>query len=1237
MEEATKFAGVLTLGCGRVISGALGFLIALILFPTVAWAAGAHPFLGTFGSASQPSFAEAQGMAVDQSSGDLLVIDGAANTVSRWHADGTPSNFSALGTNVIDGLAGGDDETPQGGLSFGDAAEVQIAVANSGGATDGNIYVPQARTGPLEGEHLVDIFGEDGTFLGQLTDSSEGAFVEPCGIAVDEDGSVYVGDFSGAIHKYEPAASPPVNGDNSDNFPFALSCTLAAGAGPTDGFIFPAHFSGSVAKLDSMTGAEEYEVALGENTTVTVDPASGNVYAASGGTVREFDASGATEAMLLSSFSTGGGVRGIAVDETTGNVYVARSGNANVEVWGPLVSVPEVFTEPVNPVATTTATLNGSVNPNGAPLTKCFFEWGETTAYGQIAPCEDPGFEEVGEGSSPVPVNADISGLEPGTEYHFQLVAANASNAPGETIPGGDEAFLTLGPLVKAESVSQVTASGARISGEINPNGKATTFAVQYVTEAQFLVNGFIGASEAPIPAQAIGSESKFEVVVQQLGSLAAHTAYRFRLVATNPDATALGVGGKFTTFALPSTDLPDGRAYEMVSPAQKTGEVIPPEPSSTLGGSCGDCLPGASVATLPMQTAPDGDSVLYEGQPFSGGLAAGPNEYVSGRTESDWSTGSLSTPTTTGRYEAFSSDLSLGVLFQTDPALSPEAPTQGGKAFPNFYLRGEDESFEPLITVEPPEREPFAFRIRYAGANPGAPFAPGFSHLLLEANDALTPAVPGIAPAAPEVEAGGECAFSVGCNLYEWAEGELRLVNVLPGNVGTASDAVIGSGRLLAPSQLEIPVVDHAISDDGSRIFWTEEESGQVFVRVDGEETLEVPGPGSCKKSVLQASRACFLGASADSSTVLLSDGQLFELDEGAEAYEPVADLTEGEGGFEGILGASKDLTQIYFIDTADLTGGEENDNGEEAEAGELNLYAWGEGSSSFIGVLLQNDNGFGFQSRYGTWKPSRPNRTAQVSPGGRYLVFMSQASLTGYDNSLGGGGVCAHSSTSACREVFLYEAISDTLICVSCNPSGQRPIGPSNLSLLRPELAPFPQPSNLSKEGDGRLFFESQDALLPQDTNGSIQDIYQWEPNGVGTCEQVEGCLSLISSGRSANDSMFLDSTPSGDDAFFITREQLLPRDKDSQLDLYDARVGGGFEETTYAPCNPEACAGSILGPSAQPSAATSQAVGPPNPPVDKPGCKKGFVKKNGKCVKKPKKKKKAKRASNSRGGSK
>ncbi|MGB7686561.1 MAG: hypothetical protein WBL45_12365 [Solirubrobacterales bacterium] len=1103
-----------------------------LLIPVTASAALEHPFIEDFGSTEQPSFTEAQGLAVDQDTGDLLVIDAgnrepSEGTLSRFHEDGTPSDFSALSDNVIEGL------------SFRFSETGQVAVDNSGGATDGNIYVAsQIELGGL-GEGVVKIFDKDGNPLGQLSSYEAGPNAEGpatpfgnfiCGVAVDPGGNVYVSELNspGTIHKYEPTANPPVNADNSANFSLPRACNTAAGAGPTDGFIFASVLAKSsfpqgpakLAKLDATTGAEAYEVdsgtALDPFTAISVDPTTGLLFAASGNEVREYDVSGPTEAIPRVPIAPGGGVvQGIAVDEDSGRIYVSRKGNPNIEVWGKAVELPAAITESASVIGDA-VTMRGVVNANEGPETTCAFEYVEVSAEGfngaTVVPCSPAG-PFIGKANETV--SGEDSGLAEGT--------------------------------------------------------------------------------------------------------------YRYRLVASNEDGSKAGQTLFFTI--LPQVGLPDGRAYEMVSPPQKVGEVIPPEPETQLGGSCSDCLPGVNDRSMPMQSNPSGSAVLYLGQPFSSGLASGPNEYLAPRSSSGWGIQSLSLPTTIGQFLAFSEDLSRGILAQANPPLSPQAPTRGGNAFRNLYLQ-ESDTFEPLITSEPPNRDPGNFNINFAGANAGTALVPGFGHVAFEANDALT-------EPAPEVGVGKECSFpGANCNLYEWEDGELRLVNVLPNNGGAAAGAVIGAGRMLQLGipQIQIPPnIDNAISEDGSRIFWSSEQTGQVYVRVEGKETLEIPGPGTCEEIVPAKDRACFLTATPDGSAMLLSDGTVYELNEAVNAYELAVDLTETKGGFEGILGTSEDLSRIYFVDTAVLTTeSEENENGEHAEEDQLNLYAWEGGEPGFIGMLAPGDNEFGTRA-FGAWAASPAARAAQVTPDGAHLAFMSLAPLTGYDNTLSGGGNCGGGQTPACREVFFYAADPGELSCASCNPSGEQPLGDSNLTLIRPQ-APFRQPGNLSREGNGRLFFESQDVLSPRDVNGSTQDVYQWEPEGVGSCNREGGCVSLISSGQSPNDSMFMDSSESGDDAFFITREKLLPRDKNQQLDLYDARVGGGFEEVAPAPCSPESCAGPIASPPAQPSA-TSQEVSGPGNPKPKPKCKPGFVKKQGKCVKKKPKKKKA---ANNRGGS-
>lgn len=258
---------------------------------------------------------------------------GGTPSIKRYNPDGTPADFSALGTNTIDGMGTGD-ETPQNGLGFASASESQIAVDNSGGATDGNIYVTQ------NSPNVIDIFSSAGAYLGQLSAAGATDFAEACGVAVDPSGAVYVGDYSSGIHKFVPAANPPVNADNTATFTtVSQPCTLAAGAGPTAGFLFAAQYVGPISKIDSSTGDVKYEVSLGSNMTVAVDPGSGHVYGATESTIKEVDASGAGGAISVGSTQLTSSVQGIAIDEGSGDIYASRSGSAAVEVFDGAITV----------------------------------------------------------------------------------------------------------------------------------------------------------------------------------------------------------------------------------------------------------------------------------------------------------------------------------------------------------------------------------------------------------------------------------------------------------------------------------------------------------------------------------------------------------------------------------------------------------------------------------------------------------------------------------------------------------------------------------------------------------------------------------------------------------------------------------------------------------------------------------------------------------------------------------
>jgi hypothetical protein len=1138
-------------------AGVFVALLALMVVALPASASKVHLFKETFGSVAQPSFGSAQGIAVDQSTGDVLVMDaGGMPSIKRYNADGTPADFSALGTNVIDGQGTGD-ETPQNGLGFPSPNESQIAVDNSGTATDGNIYVTQGSP------NVINIFSSAGAYLGQLTAAGATDFTEACGVAVDPSGAVYVGDYGSGIQKFVPAANPPVNADNTATFSSITNpCTLAAGAGPTAGFLFAAQYTGPISKIDSSTGELKYAVSAGSNTTVSVDSGSGHVFGATGSSVEEFDAVGAGGATSVGSAQLTSSVRGIAIDGGSGDIYASRSGSAAVEVFDGAATVfPDVTTNAATDTSGTEATLNGTVNPDGAAITACEFEWGATTSYGEIAACV-PNAAGIGSGTSPVPVHADIGGLDTGTIYHFRLKAANGVGS----ILGKDVSLQTAGPVIHDTWAEDVVRTEATLKAEINPEGLDTAYRFEWGPTTAY------GSSS---PESSAGLDSSIHEVGAFLDELAVDTTYHYRVVATNSAAVKLGPDHTFTTYPRvvpdlncpnqgtrfgPSASLPDCRAYEMVSPVDKGGSNVVTAEGETLNVSA---LAGDTFTFPTFKAFGDAQS-----SPFV-------SQYLARRGANGWSTTSLNPPSGNARLtggagiiydplKAFSPDLTTGWIWNPwDPPLNGDAP--GGVT--NIYKRELSSDTYETVTAGEPTRGGWVPELQG--------FSEDGSHAIFVVKDAITPEAPLIDQNENE--------------LYEWVNGTVRLVSVLPNGQPnlTASSAGAHNG---ASNDDKSQSLQHAMSDDGSRIFWTSSEgsavTGQIYVRLNGQTTIPVSGS-------VTSGPSRFWMASPDGSTALFSadvtsegdDADLYEFDVDTETPTLVA------GRVDGVVGASEDLSSVYLVSKEDLDGG--------ATAGMPNLYLSRGGVFTFIATLSETDTYLGMDFPSNT-SPFPFRHWSRVTGDGQYLAFTSTESLTGYDNT-------DTESGAPDSEIYRYDAEANQVVCVSCNPSGARPIGGRELS-ARPEFKSLYAAAQLPvwksqlyagrplAENGGRIFFTGYDALVPQDTNGKA-DAYQWEAAGVGSCEDPGGCISLLSTGESPQDSGILDATPSGDDVFFATKSSLVPADP-GLIDVYDVKVGGGFPQSASpTPCVGDACQ-SIPAPPNDPTAASANFKGKGNP---------------------------------------
>ena len=217
------------------------------------------------------------------------------------------------------------------------------------------------------------------------------------------------------------------------------------------------------------------------------------------------------------------------------------SGEAE-QTFTTLASRPTVRTGMATEVTQTSATLGGTVNPNGVEVSVCKIEYGTSTAYGSTATCTPP----PGAGSSPTAVSASITGLSAGTNYYFRVSATNATG----TEYGAEQTFTTLPDPPTVTTGSPAPTLGyttATVYAQVNPNGgDVSECTFEYALEA-----GIRGPYEASAPCTpAPGSGSAPVQVSASLTELAPDTAYRYRVVATNPGGGGSGEG-TFTT--LPS------------------------------------------------------------------------------------------------------------------------------------------------------------------------------------------------------------------------------------------------------------------------------------------------------------------------------------------------------------------------------------------------------------------------------------------------------------------------------------------------------------------------------------------------------------------------------------------------------------------------------------------------------------------------------------------------------------
>jgi hypothetical protein len=475
---------------------------------------------------------------------------------------------------------------------------------------------------------------------------------------------------------------------------------------------------------------------------------------------------------------------------------------------------------------------------------------------------------------------------------------------------------------------------------------------------------------------------------------------------------------------------------------------------------------------------------------------------------------------------------------------------------------------------------------------------------------------------------------------------GKLRLVSVLPDGSPAETQAVVGMAWG-AEGSFGGDQIHHAVSGDGERVFWNDQfgagmgnypvrrQTGKLYLRLNATQPQSTVSGGQCDEPekactipVSEAPVTRFLAASAAGDRVIYGIGpELYEADIEDAGGHFVATSTPIASNVNGVLGASEDANRVYLVSTQVLSGSQANSSGDKAQPGEPNLYLYEKGSGFTYASALSDDRAYADEPRV---------RASRVTADGLHATFATSESLTGYDNADAASG-------QPNTEVYVFDATArggdGRISCASCKPSGARPRGRDNSQqgFIRWDAAFLPgwttslDSGNPLSENGNRLFFNSYDALVPRDTNGKV-DVYEWEAPGEGSCgeaspafsETNDGCVYLISTGESIEDSEFFDATPSGADVFFATQSNLLPQDR-GLTDVYDARVGGGFPAPAAKPasCEGEACQGAAEPPN-DPTPASSSFRGAGN--VTEGGtprkpCAKGKARRKGRCVRKGK----------------
>jgi len=1094
------------------------------------------------GELEAPVFVAVDNAPGSESHGDVYVGDASDNLVTK---------FTAAGALVSSWGNGGLGGTSNGQLNGSSTKAFQRL---DGMAVDGS--------GVLWLFALESLFSFDQEGLSMQTCHFTGTDTNPAGLAIDGTGDIYVGTGFRAIVKMQP------------------DCTFI-------GRVTPEYYATGVtadlvsneAYVDAEEGSLIEDIPLATCTPHAIGACA---------PAQEFG-----EGTLQAG-------AGLAVDPGSGVIYVANTTLSQVTVFPSAVTVT---TAPADGVQTHDAVLHGTVNPEGLELTKCRFEYGEGEAYDHVASCEEA-LGSIGSGSSPVPVQVKVEGLAGGAEYRFRL---HAGNAHGE-IRSEPEVFTTAPVATIAEvgtsALTEEAGGGvsAALGAKVDPNGVAgTTCQIEYGATIGY------GTTVACTPSAMSGGASV--AISAHLEGLSKATEYHWRVVVGDANGSAQSPDQTFVYLtetpvqrscenervrgesdASPSTGLalslalPDCRAYELVTPPAKNGARIG---ISNLSPSIAE--DGSRVIVSTEQCFADSQSCVIPEGPIS-------QPFLFERGGADWVSEPLAPPASYTEDKASFANADTGLVFyrladgnggveqldvrQRDGSLRLVGPTSEAPARPairNLIVTPDlshvvfllDSGMWPSLEGAGAGETPYEYS-GYGLSHPelvGVSGGAGSTSLISACGTSVGNAMPGEMSADGRIAyfESAPCATGTGTNVGQPVAARTLYARI------DGSRTVLVSGSAPEPQcdagcQAEPPASAQfeGASEDGARVFFT--DTRQLLDEAS-EDNHNGDGIRACSETAANAPGCNLYELECPGHCANLAERRLIDVSAPAVA---------GEGPrVRRVVAVSGDGSHVYFVAGGMLTQGANREGREPLESAN-NLYVYQRDSEHpagrlrFIATLSNSEEGH--QQQAGV---------ANVTPDGRYLVFTSGRGLT-MDGTRPEGPA----------QVYRYDAQSETLLRVSVgeqgfDDNGNAGVGDATIAAARASLKADGRRDPTMSDDGRRVFFQSpvgltpgalNDVSLKGNRNVLAENLYEWEASGSGGCEEQGGCVALISDGRDLMENgghatsvvSLMGVDASATNVFFETADQLVTQDSDTQIDIYDARVGGGFP----APAQAAAC---------------------------------------------------------------